>query len=276
MSAMPKEPPVSLKQLQIPSGVKPTFEELNAELEPFRQKWIKEFSSMYGPPPPRLLPLRAVNHTIPLINPDVQYSSRPPRCLVALFPQLREKTQQYVNAGWWEPAHGKNALPLLAIPKICVELILCTVIDAQERNANTIIDSMPLPNQNLIREAVVSHKYISVIDISDAYEQLHIVPEDVPKTLFSSLLGTFVSNVLQQGDCNGPSSWQRLMTYVFCERIGVKIWVYLDDIYVFTHTIKEHENALEYVLKCLTHEQLYISPKKFRLYTIRFNCLGHY
>jgi hypothetical protein len=135
---------------------------------------------------------------------------------------------------------------------------------------------MPLPNQDLIREAVASHKYVLVINISDAYEQLHIVPEDVPKTLFSSLLGTFVSNILQQGDCNGPSSWQRLMTYVFCEWIGVEIWVYLDDIYVFTNTIEEHKNALEYVLKCLTDKQLYINPKKFRLYTIQFNCLGHY
>jgi hypothetical protein len=74
-----------------------------------------------------------------------------------------------VNAGWWKPAHGKNALPLLAIPKICAELVLRTVIDARERNANTVIDSMPLPNQDLIREAVASHKYVSVNDISDAY-----------------------------------------------------------------------------------------------------------
>ena len=150
------------------------------------------------------------------------------------------------------------------------------MIDARERNANTVIDSTPLPNQDIIREAVASHKYVSVIDISDAYEQLRIVPEDVPKTLFASLLGTFVSNVLQQGDCNGPSSWQRLMTYVFRERIGVEVWVYLDDIYVFTNTIEKHEDALEYVLKCLTDEQLYISPKKFRPYALRFNCLGHY
>ncbi|HZZ15741.1 MAG TPA: reverse transcriptase domain-containing protein, partial [Candidatus Sulfotelmatobacter sp.] len=167
-------------------------------------------------------------------------------------------------------------MPLLAIPKAGAELKLRTVIDARERNANTVIDSTPLPNQDLIREAVASHKYVSIIDISDAFEQLRIVPEDVPKTLFSSPLGTFVSNTLQQGDCNGPSSWQRLMTYVFRERIGVEVWVYLDDIYVFTNTIEQHENALEYVLQCLKDEQLYISPKKLRPYALRFNCLGHY
>jgi hypothetical protein len=63
---------------------------------------------------------------------------------------------------------------------------------------------------------------------------------------------------------------------MFHEQIGVKIWVYLDDIYVFTNTIEQHKNTLMYVLKCLTDEQLYISPKKFRPYAIRFNCLGHF
>jgi hypothetical protein len=196
--------------------------------------------------------------------------------LAALFPQLHDKTQCYVQAGWWEPAHGKNALPLLAVPKICTELILHTVIDAREHNANTIIDSMLLPNQDLIREAVVLHRYISIIDISDVYEQMHIIPEDVHKTLFSSHLGIFISRVLQQGDCNGPLSWQWLMMYVFHEGIRVEVWVYLDNIYVFSNSIEQHENALEYVLKCLKDEQLYISSKKFRPYAIQFNCLRHF
>jgi hypothetical protein len=93
------------------------------------------------------------------------------------------------------------------------------------------------------------------------------------KTLFSSPLGTYVSNVLQQGDCNRPSSWQRLMMYVFQERIGIEVWVYLD---IFSKTIEEHKNALEYIYKCLYDAELYISPKRFKPYTIRFNCLGHY
>jgi hypothetical protein len=111
--------------------------------------------------------------------------------------------EQYIKVGWWEPAHGQNASLLLAIPKICAELKLHTVIDARERNANTVIDSTLLPNQDMIHKAVASHPFVLIIDISNAYEQMHIIPEDVPKTLFSSLLGTYISNVLQQGDCNG-------------------------------------------------------------------------
>ena len=124
---------------------------------------------------------------------------------------------------------------------------------------------MPLPNQDMIHEVVAAHPFVTIIDISDMYEQLHIIPEDVPKPLFSSPLGTYVSNTLQQGDCNGPSSWQRFMTYVFRDRISIEVWVYLDDIYIFLKTIEEHENALEYVFNCLKHEQLFISQPSLSL-----------
>lgn len=49
---------------------------------------------------------------------------------------------------------------------------------------------------------------------------MQIVPEDVPKTLFALQLGTYVSNVLQAGDANGPLSFQRLIMYSFCEEVG--------------------------------------------------------
>ena len=212
---------------KLESGKNPTFETLNNHLEPLRQKWIEKFRCIYGPPPSELPPLQAVNHSIPLIDADAQYSLRPPQCAAALFPLLCEKTECYTNAKWWEPAHRKGALPLLILTKPGKELKIQTVLDTREWNANTVIDSTPLPNQDIIREAVASSPYVSIINISDAYEQMCIVPDGVKKTLFSSPLGTYVSNVLQQGDCNGPSSWQRLMTYVFCDKIGIAVWVYL-------------------------------------------------
>ena len=95
------------------------------------------------------------------------------------------------------------------------------------------------------------------------------------QTLEQFFESLYVNNTLQQGDCNGPSSWQRFMTYVFQDRIGVEVWVYLDNIYIFSKTIEEHENALEYVFNCLKREQLFISPTKLKPYAIWFNCLGH-
>jgi len=44
--------------------------------------------------------------------------------------------------------------------------------------------------------------------MTDAYEQIHIQPECIEHSGFSTPYGTFKSNVMQQGDCNAPSTFQ--------------------------------------------------------------------
>ena len=46
---------------------------------------------------------------------------------------------------------------------------------------------------------------------------------------------------MQQGDCNAPSTFQRLMTSVFCNFVVRFVHVYLDNIFIYSSTIKEHE-----------------------------------
>ena len=221
----------------------------------------------------RLPPFREVNHTIPLIDPNKKYDYYHPRCPEALRGQLLEKTERYCNAGWWECASVSQAAPLLCIPK--KNGTLRTALDAHQRNANTIPDITPLPDQDQICMDVARAKYRTKIDLSDAYEQVCIVPEDVHKTGFSTIYGTFVSQVMQIGDCNAPSTFQRLMTFVFRTELGICVHVYLDDIFVFSYTIEEHENALATVLQRLKDAKLYLTPDKFTPYAEVVDCLGH-
>jgi hypothetical protein len=79
---------------------------------------------------------------------------------------------------------------------------------------------MPLPDQDAICEDVAWAKYRSKIDLADAYEQVRVEPNDVQKTVFSTIMGTYISNVVQQGDCNAPATFQRLMTSIFQDVIG--------------------------------------------------------
>lgn len=64
-----------------------------------------------------LPPLRAVNHTIPLIDESRIYSWRPSKCPEALRPAWREKKDAYLRSGRWRVVSASNALPLLIIPK---------------------------------------------------------------------------------------------------------------------------------------------------------------
>jgi regulator of PEP synthase PpsR (kinase-PPPase family) len=79
---------------------------------------------------------------------------------------------------------------------------------------------MPLPDQDAIHKDVAWAKYRSKINLADTYEQVQVEPNDVQKTVFSTIMGTYISNVLQQGDCNTPATFQRLMTSIFWDVIG--------------------------------------------------------
>lgn len=218
-------------------------------------------------------PFRAVNHEIPLKDPDKQIKYRAPSCPEAMLPQLMDKVNEYQASGKWVPCTAKEAIPLLCIRK--KNGTLRTPIDARQRNDNTYLDVTPLPNQDMIRDAVARAKYRSKIDMKDAFEQIRIIPEHVKYTTFATVFGTFQSEVLQIGDLNGPSTMQRLMTWVFKDRLAKSVYVYLDDIFVFSNTIEDHEDDLRYVLTRLREERLFIAPHKLEVFADRIECLGH-
>jgi hypothetical protein len=94
---------------------------------------------------------------------------------------------------------------------------------------------------------VARAKFHSKIDFSDAYEQVRVKPEDVTKNAFATIYGTYVSHVMIQGNCNAPATFQRIMTDVFRDYLNIFIHVYLDDIFIFSDSIEEHEQHLALV-----------------------------
>jgi hypothetical protein len=136
-------------------------------------------------------------------------------------------------------------------------------------------DVTPFPDQDLIHLDVARATYCSKIDLSDVYEQVCVEPEDLWKTVFSTVQGVYESLVMQQGDCNAPSTFQRLMNSIFQEYIGIFIHVYLDDIFVFSQSIEEHQNHLELILSKLQEHSLYLHADKCELYAEEVECLGH-
>ena len=220
-----------------------------------------------------LPPLCDVNHRIPLVDKGKQYSYHLPRCPDSLKLQLAEKIQLYMSAKWWIMASVPQAAPMLCIPKKTGKLR--TVINCRKCNDNTVKDVTPFPDQDQIRMDVVRAKYHSKIDLSNAYEQVCVEPEDVKKTAFLTVFGTFLSQVMQQGDCNAPATFQRLMTMVLREYIGRFVHVYLDDIFVFSNMLEEHERHLRLMLDALTKAEFYLERDKCDLYAVRLDCLRH-
>ena len=143
-----------------------------------------------------LPPLREVNHIIPLIDERKIYRFRPSKCPEAFREQWTLKKDAYINSGRWKHATGRNAIPLLMIPKMSSsggKPTLRTVFDKREQNANTHKLASPLPDIEQILREVSRHKYRSLIDGKDAYEQIRVVPEHVSRMIFTTPDGTMVS-----------------------------------------------------------------------------------
>jgi hypothetical protein len=243
------------------------------DLPRLREEWKQSCQDILNGVPDKLPPLREINHHIPLVDEKKKYNYYLPKCPDSMRKPLAEKISKYCKAGWWRPARAEQAAPMLVVPKKTGKLR--TVINAVKRNANTVKDVTPFPDQDLIRLDVARAKYRSKIDLSDAYEQVRVAPEDVWKTAFSTVQGVYESLVMQQGDCNAPSTFQRLINSIFRDYIGIFVHAYLDDIFVFSDTIEEHQKHLALVFNKLREHSLYLRAEKCELYAEKVECLGH-
>jgi len=232
-----------------------------------------KFADIFGGVPSELPPLREINHRIPLMDNGKQYNYHLLRCPDAMKPQVMEKLQLYVDSGWWVPKAVPQAAPLLCIPKKTGKLR--TVVDCWQCNDNMVKDVTPFPDQDQIRMDVAQAKYHSKIDLSNAYKQVRIKPNDVHKTAFATVFGTCKSNVMQQGDCNAPATFQQLMTAIFRNAIGQFAHIYIDDLFVYDNTVEDHAGHLEYSLQKLRENHLFLEEVKCDLFLSHMDCLGH-
>jgi Reverse transcriptase (RNA-dependent DNA polymerase) len=178
-----------------------------------------------------------------------------------------------MKAGWWVPTNTRQAIPMLSIPK--KNGTLRTVFDMRLQNENTVKDLTPFPDQDIIWNDIARAPICSKLDMSEAYKQTRINPEDVQKTAFATIYGTFVSHVMMMGDCNAPSTFQRLMTTIFHDLIGRYVHIYLDDIFIFSNTIEEHQEHLREIFLRLQKAHLFLSKSKAEIYAEAMDCLGH-
>ena len=83
-----------------------------------------------------------------------------------------------------------------------------------------------------------------------------------------------VSQVVQQGDCNAPATYQSLMNHLFSAYIGRFMDVFLDDITIYSDTLEEHIKHVKLILDILEKEKLYLSGGKFHFIAPELKLLG--
>ena len=150
-----------------------------------------------------------------------------------------------------------------------------TLVDLRFRNENSIADHSQIPNQQTILHTVARGKYPSKIDLSDACFQTRVDPNDVKYNTIKTLYGGFTSQVMMEGDMNAPATLVRVMEALYHDELGKFIWIYIDDIFIFSNTFEEHIEQVKHTCRKLKDHKFYANPKKSVCFAAKLNILGH-
>ena len=131
-----------------------------------------------------------------------------------------------------------------------------------------------LPDPEGILHRAAHHCFWSMMDGKDAYEQIHIELVHVQCTAITTPDGNMICHVIQQGDCNAPAMYQALMNQTFSPYLGRFMDVYLDDIIIYSDTLKDHIKHVKVVIYVLTCEKLYLSEKRLHFLCSELQILG--
>ncbi|KAF8237481.1 hypothetical protein L208DRAFT_1247562 [Tricholoma matsutake] len=131
-----------------PSGLRVSDPILLGPDEKPEKEWKHSCQDILSGVPDKLPPLREINHHIPLVDKKKKYKYYLPKCPDSMRKPLSKKIAKYCKAGWWCPARVEQAAPMLVVPK--KSGAIHTVINAVKRNANTVKDVTPFPDQYMI------------------------------------------------------------------------------------------------------------------------------
>ena len=127
----------------------------------------------------------------------------------------------------------------------------------------------------LILHMVSSLEMFSLLDGFSGYNQVLVVEQDRPKTMFRTKWATFSYRRMPFGLINVGDTFQRAMDITFWGFIGHSVVVYLDDVTFFSKKREDHAFHLkQFFYRCRKHG-ISLNLKKSIFKILEGKLLGH-
>lgn len=145
-------------------------------------------------------------------------------------------------------------------------------IDYRELNQNTRWDAWPMPRTDEILNKLVHGRWFSRVDLRSGYYNIPLTASSKEKTAvrFGNRLYQFKR--MPMGLVTAPHTFQRVMTTIFGDLPYVEC--YLDDVIIFSKTLKEHVEHLEIVLRRMRRTNLKLNREKCQFGVKEIEVLG--
>ena len=267
-SCPPPNPPPSLAMhVCVEGGPAPTAPD-GPDFAHLRQSPL--FASLVAPPgefPTVTAP--GVMHSIQTRGRPVYARAR--RLMPEKLGAAKRELDDLLDQGILVPSQSPWSSPIHLVPKgsgTSYRLVGCY----EHLNAITVPDRYPVPNIQTFSDQLNGSQLFSKIDLARAFAQIPMDPADQCKTAIITPFGLFEYTRMPFGLCNAAQSFQRLMDTVL--RGLPRVFVYIDDILVFSHDPVEHLADLDAVFSRLKQFGLVIRPEKCVLGQSEVDFLG--
>ena len=140
-------------------------------------------------------------------------------------------------------------------------------------NIQTFPDRYSLPLHTDFMDFISGSKHFSSLDLYKSYHQIEIAEQDIPKTAMVTPLGSYCFRKMRMELCNAGASFQRFVNEVLQ---GVPfVFVYTDDVLIFSKTREEHMRHLTLVFEKLKYYGLILNKDKCIFDVDEIMFLGH-
>ena len=228
-----------------------------------------EFPEVFSVSNLRLPPKYDIVHCIETTGPPIK--QRPRRLSSKKLAVLRKELTQLEQLGIIMPSSSPWRSPVHMVKKSNGSWRV--VGDYRRLNQVTVKDSYSIPFLYDFTENISGSTIFSSIDLFKSYHQIHIHPEHIAKTAIRTPAGNWEFLKMSMGLTNAGQTFQRFMNSLLQDLSFV--FVYIDDILIFSSSIEEHRAHLRQVFERQQRNGLIINAAKCLFGQNRLRFLGH-
>lgn len=204
----------------------------------------------------------------PIRSPHYKYSDEKKKI-------IQQSVKEMLEQDVIEPSDSPYSSPIVIVKKKDGKPRFC--VDYRKINAITTDVASPLPHVSDTLKDLGEAKYFTTLDLKSGYWQVPMHNNSKQFTAFSVPDGgLFQFKVMPFGLKNAPASFQKMMSQeVLAGFLRDFAIAYLDDIIVYSKTLKEHLHHLSLVLERLQRFGLTCSLEKCSFVKTELVYLGH-
>lgn len=188
----------------------------------------------------------------------------------------REAMEKYIKdslaAGLIRPSSSPLGAGFFFVSKKDLSLRPC--IDFRGLNNITVKNKYPLPLLDSAFTPLQGATIFTKLDLRNAYHLVRIKEGDEWKTAFKTPMGHFEYLVMPFGLTNAPAVFQSLINDVLRDFLNRFVFVYLDDILIFSQNLAEHQSHVRQVLQRLLENKLFVKAEKCDFHSSKVSFLG--